>query len=132
MDSEMNLTPLTYSNKMFALRKIRKYLTCDAAVLVYKQTIMPIFDYEGFLLISLNNNDKSDLQIMQNDALRYCKGILYVFKVDTKMGTKYKKSPYYLGTILWNGLDKDTQDLPCRCAYKKKIGTLYPKYNPLI
>ena len=36
----------------------------------------------------------------------------YVFKVDTKMGTKYKKSPYYLGTILWNGLDKDTQDLP--------------------
>ena len=24
----------------------------------------------------------------------------YVFKVDTNMGTKYKKLPYYLGTIL--------------------------------
>ena len=87
LDSEVTLTPLLknikeqVSNKMFALRKLRKYLTCDAAVLVYKQTIMPIFDYAGFLLIGLNNNYKSDLQIMQNDALRFCKGVHLLDKI---------------------------------------------------
>ena len=44
-----------------------------ASILVYKQTILPIFDYSGFLLISITNGIKHDLQIMQNDALRFCK-----------------------------------------------------------
>ena len=133
------------------LCKIRKYLTEEAVV--YKQTILPIFDYGGFLLISLNNSDKYELQVVQNDALRFCKNIhmldkisipkmhdsvrllsleqrrqkpflnlmfiharkgksrsvtnvntrsqtKYVFKTDTKIGKKYQKSPFYLGTIL--------------------------------
>ena len=69
------------SNKMFVLRKLRKYLNEKAAVQVYKQTIMPIFDYAGFLLISMNEGDKGDLQIMQNDALRFCKNIHMLDKV---------------------------------------------------
>ena len=153
--------------------------------MVYKQTILPIFDYAGFLLISLNNNDKHELQIMQNDALRYCGGIQlldkvavaklhdsigllsleqrrqkqllnimfiqalkgksweitnvntrrqtkYVFKLETKMGRKYQKSPFFLGPRLWDGIDKESQDLPCKYAFKRKIESLYAKYNPLI
>ena len=52
----MSLMPLLknvkkrVSNKIFQLRKIRRYMTFDAAVLVYKQTILPILDYSGFLL----------------------------------------------------------------------------------
>ena len=191
IDNELSLQPLykdikkRVSNKLFSLRKLRKYLTHDAAILVYKQTILPIFDYAGFLLISLNDGDKGDLQIMQNDALRFCKGIQlldkvsipkihdsisllsleqrrqkqllsimfiqakkgrsrsvtnintrrqskYVFKIPAKMGKKYQKCPYFLGTRLWDTLEKTTQDIPCKFAFKKYIETLYRKYNPLL
>ena len=173
------------TNKVFALRKIRKYVTDEAATLIYKQTILPIFDYAGFLLISLSNSDKYDLQVMQNDALRFCKGIQlldkvsiakihdsihllsleqrgqkqllnimfiqarkgrsreiinvntrrqqkYVFKLESKMGGKYQKSPYFLGTRLWDNIDKESQELPCKFAFKKKIDSLYKKYSPLL
>ena len=191
LDNQMSLQPLVknikkrINIKMFALRKLRKYLDCKSAILVYKQTILPIFDYAGFLLISLNDGEKHDLQVIQNDALRYCKnvqiidkvsiakihdsiGLLsleqrrqkqllnlmfiqsikgksrlvtnintrsqtkYVFNVPAKMGSKYQKSPYFLGTRLWNNLDKTTQELPCKFAFKKHIEYLYKKYNPLI
>ena len=58
IDSTMSLIPLTKDikkrilNKIFKLRKLRKFLTFDAAISVYKQTILPIIDYAGFLLIS--------------------------------------------------------------------------------
>ena len=190
-DNELTLIPLLkhvkkiVNNKLFALRKLRKYLTNQAAFLVYKQTIMPIFDYAGFMLISLNNSDKYDLQVIQNDALRFCKNIRmldkvsipkihdsisllsleqrqqkqlmnimhgqalkgnervvtnvntrrqvkYVCKTETKMGRKYQHSPFFLGTQLWDSLDKETRDLPCRYAFKRKISMLYKKYNPLL
>ena len=33
----------------------------------------------------------------------------YIFKTDNKVGTKYQRSPFYQGTILWNELPKDVQ-----------------------
>ena len=78
LDDVMSLIPLfknikkRISNKIFHLKKLRKYMCFDASVLVYKQTILPIFDYAGFLLISLSNGDIDDLQILQNDILRIC------------------------------------------------------------
>ena len=41
------------SNKLFMLRTICKYLNYDNSILVYKQTIMTIFDYSGFMFFSL-------------------------------------------------------------------------------
>ena len=69
------------NNKMFVLHKIRKYLTEEAATMVYNQTILLIFDYGGFLLISLNSSDKYELQVVQNDALRFCKNIHMLDKI---------------------------------------------------
>ena len=40
--------------------------------MVYKQTILPIIDYAGFLLISCNKEIKHDFQVLQNDVLRIC------------------------------------------------------------
>ena len=40
-----------------------------------------MFDYAGFLLISVSIGIKHDLQVMQNDALRFCKGIKLQDKV---------------------------------------------------
>ena len=54
------------------LRKIRKYLNYTAAVQIYKQLILPILDYSGFLLIACNTDRKKSLQLVQNDALRFC------------------------------------------------------------
>ena len=34
---------------------------------------------------------------------------IYVFNVDTKIGKKYERSPYYIGTLLWNKLSKNIQ-----------------------
>ena len=78
LDTNMTLIPLLkavkkrVSNKVFMLRKIRKYLDFEAAVIVYKQTILPLIDYAGFLLLALNKSDLDDLQIIQNDILRIC------------------------------------------------------------
>ena len=50
LDSTMSLSYLTkdikkkISNRIFSFRKLRRYLTFDAAVSVYKQTILPSID----------------------------------------------------------------------------------------
>ena len=78
LDNITSLSPLIknikkrISNKIFMLRKIRQFLTFQASVLVYKQTILPIIDYAGFLLIACKKEDKSDFQVLQNDVLRIC------------------------------------------------------------
>ena len=80
-DSEMSLLPLykrtikIASNKIFLLRKITKYIDYNTAISIYKQTILPIFDYSGFLLLSLTKGQQSDLQTMQNDVLRFAKNV---------------------------------------------------------
>ena len=48
------------------------------------------------------------------------------------MGGKYQTSPFFIGTPLWDNIDKESQDLPGRYAFKKKIDSLYKKYNPLL
>ena len=60
--------------KIFHLRKIRKYLDEFASLQIYKQTILPLLDYCGFLNMSGNKNSFSSLQVLQNDALRACVG----------------------------------------------------------
>ena len=78
LDSEMSLLPLCKNvekrviDKVYMLRKIRKYLTYHAALQIYKQLILPIFDYAGFLLVSCTKEKKHDLQVIQNDVLRLC------------------------------------------------------------
>ena len=78
LDAEMNLTGLLSDtkkrvlNKLFNLRKLRHYITDKSALAIYKQTILPILDYAGFMFISCTKSDRNDLQILQNDALRTC------------------------------------------------------------
>ena len=78
LDSEMTLVPLCKNmekrvvDKIFMLRKLKKYLTYKAAIQIYKQVILPIIDYAGFLMISCSKSRKEDFQIMQNDALCFC------------------------------------------------------------
>ena len=78
IDKNMTLTPLLSKlktrviNKIYSLVKIRNMINTHCAVSIYKQTILPILDYAGFLLVSCNISDRSDLQKLQNHALRIC------------------------------------------------------------
>ena len=131
--------------------------------MIYKQTILPIFDYTGYLLLACSKDKKHEYQVIQNDVLRFCEkkrlnhhvsieqlhkhgnlisleqrcvkqllAIMYklsknpaniviparntrrhdkkVFHVDRKIGSKYAKSPFYMGTKLWDLLPYDEQN----------------------
>ena len=60
--------------KIFHLRKICKFLNEFASLQVYKQTILQLLDYCGFLSMSGNKTNYVPLQTLQNDALRSCVG----------------------------------------------------------
>ena len=191
LDSEMTLQPLLkhvkklLTNKIFALRKIRNYITDKSAVVIYKQTILPVIDYSGFLLLSCSHGDHSDLQKIQNDILRICfKSKLaekvkiselhrkahmlsleqrmrkhplwpmyihslnrnnrklcprllrnnnkYFFKIDSKIGTKYRNSPYCNGTLLWNDLPVNMQFADTVGVFKQKLRLSYRVYVNLL
>ena len=53
----------------------------------------------------------------------------YIFKVDTKIGKKYERSPYYIGTLLWNKLSKDIQTSENIFIFRNKVSRLYKCYN---
>ena len=81
LDSEMSLKSLLShvkkitTAKIKTLYKIRKYIDKPSALAIYKQMMLPLFDYSGFLLLSCLKSDREDLQIIQNNALRLCLGL---------------------------------------------------------
>ena len=78
LDRNMTLIPLLatlnsmISGKIYTLVKIRDLITMKCALTIYKQTILPLFDYSGFIIVSCNVSDRRDLQTLQNNALRIC------------------------------------------------------------
>ena len=75
IDSEMTLRAF-YSHvkkiifsKIFCFRKIRQYLTVNAAIMVYKHTILPFLENAGFMIIACTMEDRRELQKYQNEAL---------------------------------------------------------------
>ena len=60
-------------NKIFVLSKIRKYVDDSTAILIYKQAVLPLVEYAGFILGSCTIGQRQELQTIQNNALRLCK-----------------------------------------------------------
>ena len=54
------------------LRKIRRNITTYAAISLYKQMMLPLFDYSGYMLLSCNLGQKRELQRIQNSCIRTC------------------------------------------------------------
>ena len=188
LDSEMALTPLVshvkkmVSNKIKILVKIRKYITTKCALAIYKQTLLPLFDYAGFLLISCNKSDRDDLQVLQNNSLRICYNVRlldrlplvdmhreaslvsleqrrkcqllclmfiyqncrnvqrvfprqtrqenrYNFITDAFQSGKYKGSPYFKGTILWDSLPAYVILLPTLNEFKARMKRIFAPFN---
>ena len=68
LDDELLLEPLykkvcrQVEQKLFMLRKIKRNISTIAAISLYKQIILPLFDYSEFLLISCTLGQKRELQ----------------------------------------------------------------------
>ena len=91
LDKNMTLSPLLarvkriVSNKIYCLVKIRNQINTQCAIAIYKQTILPLLDYSGFLLISCNISERGDLQTLQNHALRICYNVRLRDKVSVNL-----------------------------------------------
>ena len=48
--------------KVYMLGKLRYFIDKDTALLIYKQAVLPYFDYGGFLLVSCNQGQRKDLR----------------------------------------------------------------------
>ena len=192
LDKNMTLVPLfakvkkVVSNKIYNLVKIRNYIDTNCALLIYKQTILPLLDYAGFMLISGNVSDRNDLQTLQNDSLRICFNVrlrdriaidvmhrqakllsleqrrrkqllslmfiyknrhedirrvharntrgadVYSFIRERYNNVKYKNSPYYKGSLLWDSLSVEARRSVSSLDFKKSIIQLYRHYDPVL
>ena len=55
-----------------------------------------------------------------------------VFKVPSKITPKYEKSPFLIGTKLWDELPNDIQRANSVLKFKKEINKLYRTYKDLL
>ena len=58
------------ASKVYQLRKPKKFLTNKAALLVYKNMILPILEYGDIYLMSATKENRSKMQKLQNKALK--------------------------------------------------------------
>ena len=64
------------SHKFYLLKLIRPSLTIEAALAVCKSMILSLIDYGNIFLTSVTQEDRSDLQKLQNKILRCCINIV--------------------------------------------------------
>ena len=69
-DSQAKHTINRVSAKVCQLRKMKRFLTNKAALLVYKNMILPILEYGDIYLMSASKENRSKLQKLQNKALK--------------------------------------------------------------
>ena len=72
LENEYKVLYRKVERKVYMLGKLRYYIDKATALLVYKQAVLPYFDYSGFLLLSATQKQIKDLQTLQNNALRIC------------------------------------------------------------
>ena len=58
------------SNKIYHLSQIRSFITKKAAILIYKNMILPILEYGDIFLHSASQKIRKKLQTLKNKALR--------------------------------------------------------------
>ena len=71
----------TASNRNHMLGKMRRAVTQNTATLVYKQTILPVLEYCGFLYNGIINLQHRRLQLTQNRCVRTCLSVRRKYRV---------------------------------------------------
>ena len=75
--------------RLYQLGKLRKYITCDLANTVYKQTIIPLFDYADFLIESGQNKYITRLSDLHVKGVRIIDCNKHVHATDTVLEKEY-------------------------------------------
>ena len=70
LDTHANLLIRRVSNKIYQLTKIRSFITKKAALLIYKNMILPILEYRDIFIHSASQKIRKKLLILQNKALK--------------------------------------------------------------
>ena len=55
-----------------------------------------------------------------------------VFRTDNYEGSLYKRSPYFVGSKLWDALPQDIIDLPDIFAFRTRVKRMYSQYVDLL
>ena len=72
-------------------------------------------------LLSLMYKKRKDVSMHKKFARNTRRSKRTVFKTDTKQGNLYKRSPYFVGTKLWDSLSNDIIDLPDIFSFKARL-----------
>ena len=59
-------------------------------------------------------------------------GEWYNFRVDNYKSRKYKNSPYFKGTILWDLLPNDVINLPTLLEFKRAVKMCFTPFNEIL
>ena len=70
LDTHANCLIKRVSTKIYQLKKIRSFITKKAALLIYKNMILPILEYGDVFLHSASQKVRKKLQVLQNRALK--------------------------------------------------------------
>ena len=70
MDKHLNNGYKMAYQKVFKLKKLRKQMSTNTAMLVYKQTILPYFEYCDFLIDACSKREQDKIEKLQYRALR--------------------------------------------------------------
>ena len=60
------------AHKLYLMGRIRKFITTEQAITIYKSKIVPYFDYGDIFLMNITSKTKQKLQKVQNRGLRIC------------------------------------------------------------
>ena len=60
------------AHKLYLLARVRKFITPEQAITIYRSKIVPYFDYGDIFLMNITAKTTQKLQKMQNRALRIC------------------------------------------------------------
>ena len=109
--NQLNKLNQLIAKKLISFRRIRACMSEKTAIVIYKATIMPIFDYNDIIYNLLNKQQLTKLQRLQNRALRLVfKGkILSIAEMHSTAGVDYleQRREAHLMALMFNRKDDD-------------------------
>ena len=90
------------SHKLFLLSKVRKYITFEASLRIYKTMILPIIEYGDILYDGSNHKLLSRIQTLQNRCLRICNfepyhvPVIYLHEIAQIAKLNYRRNMHLL------------------------------------
>ena len=80
-------------------------------------------------LLNLMYIYRNFVNVQREFARNTRQGERYNFRVDNYQSSKYKNSPYFKGTILWDSLPNDVINMPTLLEFKRAVRNRFSPFN---